>query len=253
MVSLLPRFAEFAAALTQLANEHDVQDSRYVNHTDLRALRDAVKAIDPDRLVTASSRELSAEEKLDFYSQHLERGPDCAAKTERLAKQIIAAMPTRAPLHFQEPFRRDYSPAWNPQAADFYQDLAGAKGGGAAGWCFHNGDNRHAKNGVPHRSFNMTAAAGGSLWAQWDTVEREVIANWTAEFTPAVRNTLKSDDIPAKKNVVFMVMDDARPDLNYAYGQTFMHTPNMDRLAKSGMVFRHAYSQFAVCGPSRSE
>ena len=53
------------------------------------------------------------------------------------------------------------------------------------------------------------------------------------------------------KNVVFMVMDDARPDLNYAYGQTHMHTPNMDRLAKEGMVFRHAYCQFAVCGPSR--
>ena len=50
---------------------------------------------------------------------------------------------------------------------------------------------------------------------------------------------------------VLMVMDDARPDLNYAYGQAFMKTPNMDRLAKSGMVFRHAYSQFAVCSPSR--
>ena len=156
MVSLLPRFAEFAAALPQLANEHDVQDSRYVNHTDMRALRDAVKAIDPDRLVTASSRELSAEEKLDFYSQHLERGPDCAAKTESLAKQIIAAMPTRAPLHFQEPFRRDYSPAWNPQAADFYQDLAGAKGGGAAGWCFHNISNKSRGDFAP-----MWELAGG--------------------------------------------------------------------------------------------
>jgi NAD-dependent dihydropyrimidine dehydrogenase PreA subunit len=49
-----------------------------------------------------------------------------------------------------------------------------------------------------------------------------------------------------------MVMDDARPDLNYAYGQAFMKTPNMDRLAKSGMVFRHAYAQFAVCSPSRN-
>ena len=49
-----------------------------------------------------------------------------------------------------------------------------------------------------------------------------------------------------------MVMDDARPDLNYAYGQSFMKTPHMDRLAKSGMVFRHAFCQFAVCSPSRN-
>lgn len=56
-----------------LANEHDVGDSRFVNHTEIRALRDAVKSIDADRLVTASSRQISATEKLDFLSQHLDR------------------------------------------------------------------------------------------------------------------------------------------------------------------------------------
>jgi hypothetical protein len=56
-----------------LANEHDVGDSRFVNHTEIRALRDAVKSVDVDRLVTASSRQISATEKLDFLSQHLDR------------------------------------------------------------------------------------------------------------------------------------------------------------------------------------
>lgn len=62
----------------------------------------------------------------------------------------------------------------------------------------------------------------------------------------------KPERTETRRNVVLMVMDDARPDLNYAYGQTFMKTPHMDRLAKSGMVFRHAYCQFAVCSPSRN-
>eukprot|EP00038_Savillea_parva_P014197 m.214716 g.214716 ORF g.214716 m.214716 type:complete len:571 (+) comp27313_c0_seq1:98-1810(+) len=57
---------------------------------------------------------------------------------------------------------------------------------------------------------------------------------------------------PTAKNVVFMVMDDARPAQRYAYNQTDVFTPNMDRLAQGGTVFRHAYSQIAVCGPSRN-
>lgn len=54
------------------------------------------------------------------------------------------------------------------------------------------------------------------------------------------------------RNVVLMVMDDARPDQHYAYGQPEIRTPNMDRLAQGGLVFRRAYSQFPVCGPSRN-
>jgi hypothetical protein len=71
---------------------------------------------------------------------------------------------------------------------DSYTDLAGAKRGGAAGWCFHNGNNGHAKDGVPHRSFNMTPAAG-NLWRQWDEVEREVVANWTTEHESSAAPT----------------------------------------------------------------
>jgi len=40
--------------------------------------------------------------------------------------------------------------------------------------------------------------------------------------------------------------------LTCRYGQTDVHTPSMDRLAQSGVVFRHAYAQQAVCGPSRN-
>lgn len=52
-------------------------------------------------------------------------------------------------------------------------------------------------------------------------------------------------------NVLFIVVDDLRPELG-CYGVDSMHTPNIDRLARSGMCFTHAFCQQAVCSPSRT-
>ncbi len=54
-----------------------------------------------------------------------------------------------------------------------------------------------------------------------------------------------------KPNVVFIAVDDLRPELN-CYGAKHMHTPNIDRLAERGTLFRQAYCQQAVCAPSRN-
>jgi iduronate 2-sulfatase len=54
------------------------------------------------------------------------------------------------------------------------------------------------------------------------------------------------------KNVLFFVCDDLRPQLNAAYGKKFMHTPNFDRLAASSLVFDWAFTNFAICSPSRN-
>ncbi len=57
---------------------------------------------------------------------------------------------------------------------------------------------------------------------------------------------------PARKpNVLFFAVDDLRPELN-CYGKTWIHSPNIDRIAKDGIVFDRAYCQQAVCSPSRS-
>ena len=58
-------------------------------------------------------------------------------------------------------------------------------------------------------------------------------------------------DKPEKPNVLFISVDDLRPELG-CYGYDHMHTPNIDRLASKGMVFRNAYCQQAVCSPSRN-
>ena len=58
------------------------------------------------------------------------------------------------------------------------------------------------------------------------------------------------------KNVLMILVDDLRPQLgayNISVGEgQMMQTPHIDRLAKRGMVFKHAYNQYAVCSPSRN-
>lgn len=53
-----------------------------------------------------------------------------------------------------------------------------------------------------------------------------------------------------RNNVLFIMFDDLRPDLE-CYNRKHMITPNFDRLAKRSVVFDHAYCQIAVCNPSR--
>jgi iduronate 2-sulfatase len=55
----------------------------------------------------------------------------------------------------------------------------------------------------------------------------------------------------AKPNVLFIAVDDLRPQLG-CYGFDSMHTPNIDRLASSGTVFRRAYCMVPTCGASRA-
>ena len=54
-----------------------------------------------------------------------------------------------------------------------------------------------------------------------------------------------------KPNVLFIAVDDLRPDLG-CYGNKIIKTPNIDRIAARGIVFNKAYCQQAVCSPSRT-
>jgi hypothetical protein len=55
---------------------------------------------------------------------------------------------------------------------DFVADLRGARAGGAAGWCFHNGDNRWADDAQPRRSFDLRTKR---LFEQLNTTERQAV------------------------------------------------------------------------------
>src|SRR5262245_44141694 len=59
-------------------------------------------------------------------------------------------------------------------------------------------------------------------------------------------------DAPRKPNIIFILADDlAQGDLG-CYGQKFIKTPNLDRMAKEGLRFTQAYSGTSVCAPSRA-
>jgi len=53
-----------------------------------------------------------------------------------------------------------------------------------------------------------------------------------------------------KPNVLFVFVDDLRPDLG-CYGNPVVQSPNLDMLAQSGAVFTHHYAQVPTCGASR--
>ena len=57
--------------------------------------------------------------------------------------------------------------------------------------------------------------------------------------------------VEARPNVLWFVVDDMSPDLS-CYGGRSVATPNIDRLAREGTLFEHAFTTAPVCSPSRS-
>ena len=82
---------------------------------------------------------------------------------------------------------------------------------------------------------------------------KKTYTNWlgkaAAIFMAATTLSFAADT--NRPNVLFLVVDDLRPELG-CYGKDYIKSPNIDGLAKSGMVFNRAYCQQAVCSPSRT-
>ncbi|MDG5766040.1 sulfatase [Balneolales bacterium ANBcel1] len=57
--------------------------------------------------------------------------------------------------------------------------------------------------------------------------------------------------VKEQMNILFISVDDLKPKLN-VYGHDFIHSPHMDRLANTGILFTHAYCQQAISAPSRA-
>lgn len=55
-----------------------------------------------------------------------------------------------------------------------------------------------------------------------------------------------------KPNILWICSDQQRWDTLGAYGNPYVRTPNLDKLADRGVLFEHAYSQSTVCTPSRA-
>lgn len=53
-------------------------------------------------------------------------------------------------------------------------------------------------------------------------------------------------------NIIFFLSDQQRWDTVGAYGQELPLTPNLDRMAAEGVLFKNAYTCQPVCGPARA-
>lgn len=61
-----------------------------------------------------------------------------------------------------------------------------------------------------------------------------------------------ADTVQDKRlNIIWIVADDLGTDLG-CYGDSLVHTPNLDKLAEDGIRFTNFYTVTAVCSPSRS-
>jgi CubicO group peptidase (beta-lactamase class C family) len=175
-----------------LSNERNIRDARHTSFDDLRALRDLARQLNPRLLVTASQAgDISRDElrkyleiaQVDFITPHRPRdarSPDQTEATTRRLFEWMKDIGRVVPVHYQEPFRRGYG-NWNPQAEHFVSDLRAAMAGGAAGWCFHNGDQRAAPDGQPRRSFDLRERR---LFEQSDDEELEAVKLMEAVVTP---------------------------------------------------------------------
>jgi hypothetical protein len=149
-----------------LSNERNLKDQRFTSIEELAQLRRLARDLDPARLVTASDASDPARATiedylntvgLDFITIHRPRHAGSPAQTEARCRQVLGWMKEigrEVPLHYGEPFRRDFG-NWNPTAQDFIADLQAARAAGAAGWCFHNGHTRDTPGHHPRRSFDL--------------------------------------------------------------------------------------------------
>ena len=60
------------------------------------------------------------------------------------------------------------------------------------------------------------------------------------------------DQNPVRPNIIYILADDLGYGELGVYGQKIIETPNIDALAKNGMLFTQHYSGSPVCAPSRS-
>ncbi|CAN5183188.1 sulfatase [soil metagenome] len=65
-----------------------------------------------------------------------------------------------------------------------------------------------------------------------------------AQFVPPVREQ--------KPNILIIISDDHAYQAISAYGGKLTQTPNIDRIAKEGVLFKKAYVTNSICGPSRA-
>lgn len=89
-------------------------------------------------------------------------------------------------------------------------------------------------DGLNRRTFLQTAAAGIAVAATQAGAQKAQAASG------------------AKRNIVFILIDDQRFDAMAFAGHPFLETPHLDALAANGLIFERAFVTTSLCSPSRA-
>ena len=89
-------------------------------------------------------------------------------------------------------------------------------------------------------------------------IVKELLAKWNAWNEQFPKRELQKKKQPAQQanaelrpNVLFLFSDQHHAEAMGCAGHTIVKTPNLDALSKRGLRFTRAYSQDAICTPSR--
>jgi len=143
-----PRFSH---VIFDLQNERDQTiPGMHLTNAEVKSVRDAVKRVDPARLVMVSegpgegALAVAREASLDIIAFHEEQGPHAYEKT---AGHVTAMKASGRPVYVQEGPRATLAgerprgvtcvPAAAGEANPFFAGLAAARSAGAAAWTFH--------------------------------------------------------------------------------------------------------------------
>jgi arylsulfatase A-like enzyme len=70
-------------------------------------------------------------------------------------------------------------------------------------------------------------------------------------FAVVFTSCSRKEPLPERPNIIFIFSDDHASHAVSAYGSEIIHTPNLDRLADEGVIFRNTFVTNSICAPSR--
>lgn len=81
---------------------------------------------------------------------------------------------------------------------------------------------------------------------------QSAIGNISFENTKQIKRLLNKNNFKGKPNILWITTEGVPIDALGCYGSQIAPTPNIDRIAKGGMLFKNSFCNNALCAPSRA-